>query len=111
MRVISMASACSRLTSMLDSIINALPGDAMKRSDLILAAMSVADGGLYTPVQVQKLFFLMDREIPDRINGPLFNFEPYNYGPFDPAVYRELEKLHLSDMVQLVPQGTWSSYR
>jgi hypothetical protein len=81
----------------------------MKRSDLMLAALSVADGGLYTPVQVQKLFFLMDREIPALINGPLFQFEPY--GPFDAAVYRELDKLHHCDMVQIIPQGTWSSYR
>ncbi len=83
----------------------------MTRPDLMLATLSVANGGLYTPVQVQKLFFLMDREIPTLINGPRFHFEPYNYGPFDQAVYRELDKLHLCDMVQMVPQGSWSSYR
>lgn len=83
----------------------------MERHQLVLAALSVANGALHTPVQVQKLFFLIDREIPELIGGPQFDFQAYNYGPFDQAVYRELDGLHLSDLVEMVPQSTWSAYR
>lgn len=83
----------------------------MDRRNFVLAALSVANGAIYTPVQVQKLFFLIDREIPKLVSGPHFAFEPYNYGPFDQEVYRELEALETDGYVELVPQSTWSSYR
>ena len=83
----------------------------MKRRNLMLAAMSVANGEVHTPVQVQKLFFLIDKEIPKLVSGPHFDFKPYNYGPFDQDVYRELELLATAGLVELVPQSTWSSYR
>lgn len=83
----------------------------MDRRNFVLAALSVAKGGLHTPVQVQKLFFLIDQEIPELVEGPRFNFVPYNYGPFDQDVYRDLDILRLGGFVDLVPQGTWSSYR
>ncbi len=83
----------------------------MDRTNFVLAALSVANGAIYTPVQVQKLFFLIDREIPKLVGRPHFSFEPYNYGPFDQDVYRELEALETDGYVELVPQSTWSSYR
>ena len=67
---------------------------ARQRFDILLAAM--AAGGpeaRYDPVRVQKLFFLLDREIPQYIDGPYFHFEPYHYGPFDKAVYEDLDEL------------------
>lgn len=83
----------------------------MERNQLILAALSVARGALHTPVQLQKLFFLIDKEIPDLVGGPHFDFQPYNYGPFDQAVYKGLESLELCDLAETVPQSTWSAYR
>lgn len=83
----------------------------MQRSQLVLAALSVANGALHTPVQVQKLFFLIDREISELVDGPHFNFQAYNYGPFDQEVYRELENLQLFELAETVPQGSWSGYR
>jgi hypothetical protein len=44
-------------------------------------------------VQVQKLFFLLDENIAADLGGRQFSFEPYDYGPFDRAVYSELELL------------------
>lgn len=65
----------------------------MRKDELILAAMSPGGGHRYTPVQVQKLLFLIDRQIPEQIGGPYFHFEAYHYGPFDRNVYRELDQL------------------
>lgn len=59
----------------------------------MLAALAPAFGQPYTPVQVQKLLFLIDREIPRLVGGPLFDFAPYDYGPFDKRVYETLEAL------------------
>lgn len=65
-----------------------------RRSDIVLAAMAAGSAGArFDPVRVQKLFFLIDREISDFIDGPYFHFEPYHYGPFDKAVYEELDSL------------------
>ena len=61
--------------------------------DIVLAALAPSEGKQHSPVQVQKLLFLIDREAADLVAGPHFSFVPYNYGPFDSAVYRVLEDL------------------
>lgn len=83
----------------------------MTREEIVLAALSTGNCDLYTPVQVQKLFFLIDNNIADRIGGPHFNFEPYNYGPFDKEVYTVLEELSLKGYVEIISQGPWRSYK
>lgn len=62
----------------------------MTRSEFVNAVMSAAGTGELSPVQVQKLFFILDEEV---LSNPCFAFRPYNYGPFDPDVYREIESL------------------
>ena len=84
----------------------------MDRKEIILAGLSTGNCDLFTPVQVQKLFFLIDRNIAEKINGvPFFDFEPYNYGPFDKDVYTTLEELAVEGRVEMVPQGSWTSYK
>ena len=64
------------------------------RSDIVLPAMVPAPCDIwFDPVRAQKLLFLIDKEIPTLVGGPHFNFQPYNYGPFDINVYLELEAL------------------
>jgi hypothetical protein len=66
----------------------------MNRKDYVLAVLSAGQGRRpFTPLQVQKLFFLLDMKIPERVSGPRFSFRPYHYGPFDPSVYREIDEL------------------
>lgn len=64
-----------------------------KRQKIVLAALAADRGAAFAPVQVQKLFFLMDAKLADILGGKQFAFEPYDYGPFDRAVYVELECL------------------
>ena len=73
----------------------------MTREELMLAAMSPAGTGPFSPVQVQKLFFLLDRNISAQTKGPHFRFEPYDYGPFDKEVYWELENLKDGGQVEI----------
>ena len=77
----------------------------MTRRETILAAMAPAKGAPYSPVRIQKLLFLIDRECPDLISGPSFTFEPYNYGPFDKTVYQELDALKQSGHVTVCHDG------
>lgn len=83
----------------------------MNRKEIILAGLSTGNCDLYTPVQVQKLFFLLDRNIAQKTGGPHFNFEAYNYGPFDKAVYTTLEELAKDGDVEIVSQNRWLSYK
>ena len=67
---------------------------ARRRSDIVLAATAAGGSGAqYDPVRVQKLLFLIDSELPQHIDGPYFHFEPSHYGPFDIAVYEDLDRL------------------
>jgi hypothetical protein len=81
----------------------------MDRSRIVLAALAPADGAKLSPVQVQKLLFLIDKRVPRLVAGPHFNFQPYNYGPFDKRVYAELERLARRGLVD-VTHGRWPSY-
>lgn len=65
----------------------------MDKKDFVLAALATSSGAEHTPVQVQKLFFVIDREIPQLVGGPFFHFIAYDYGPFDSDVYNVLRQL------------------
>jgi uncharacterized protein YwgA len=61
-------------------------------------------------VQLQKLFFLLDRNIGDHLGGTYFNFEPYHYGPFDRTVYLEIEKLVNKGLCAVTVNGNVKKY-
>lgn len=92
-------------------IVSQLEVDKMDRRSIILAAFAPAEGAGHTPVQVQKLLFLIDKEIPKLVDGPHYNFQPYYYGPFDASLYNELSELAKEGHVEIFPEQTWSSYR
>ena len=77
-------------------------GSPFDRSEVVLAAMAAGGvGTLFEPVRIQKLLFLIDREVPDAVGGPHFDFRPYHYGPFDRAVYDTLDTLSETGQVRI----------
>lgn len=70
-------------------------------------------GAAHTPVQIQKSLFLIDREISGLLGRTFFDFRPYDYGPFDKAVYDVLEELTRDGLVEVeAGQGLrWRRYR
>jgi hypothetical protein len=83
----------------------------MDRHSLILAALAAGgENASFTPVQVQKLFFLLDREGRHLVDGPHFSFAPYDYGPFDRAVYDELDVLAHLNLVRIQSTGRYRVY-
>jgi uncharacterized protein len=82
----------------------------LTKEDIVLAALSPAGGRSHTPVQVQKLLFLIDKNAAALLGGEFFAFEPYHYGPFDQSVYATLDRLAVKGLVEIV-QGQWRTYR
>lgn len=83
----------------------------LARSEVVLLALAAGGPGtLFEPVRVQKLLFLIDREIPEPFGGPHFNFRPYDYGPFDRAVYDELDTLSQHGKVRIAEGADRRTY-
>lgn len=84
----------------------------ISNKDAVLAAFVPAAGAVYTPVQVQKMLFLIDRNLSSRI-GTRFEFIPYSYGPFDKNIYSLLEQLEAEGCVEILchPFIRWKKYK
>ncbi len=84
----------------------------LSRSQFILASFALqGSSASMSPVQVQKFFFLLDKEIPTMTSGPHFNFRPYDYGPFDKNVYLEIEDLERKGDTQITTESGIRSYK
>jgi len=73
----------------------------MDRDQTVLAALAADPGSMFEPVQIQKLMFLIDKRQAKALGGAKFDFQPYDYGPFDSAVYRTLESLAAQGLVAI----------
>ena len=83
----------------------------MVRSQVALMAMAAGVRGTrFDPVRIQKLLFLIDREAGDHVDGPHFDFRPYLYGPFDKAVFDELDALRHAGEVDIQGTGRYRAY-
>lgn len=84
----------------------------MNRRDVVLAALATAGRDSYTPVQIQKLMFLIDDRLGSRLGGKKFDFYPHDYGPFDPSVYSEARELEASGLaeVEQIPGTSLRTY-
>lgn len=77
---------------------------------LLVGLAAGGENATYTPVQVQKLFFLLDREAAVALGGPFFNFVPYDYGPFDQAVYAGIDDLARRNLASVQNTGRYRVY-
>lgn len=61
-----------------------------------------ADGGSYKVDQVRAMkgLFLLSKE-PGHPASALYSFDPYDYGPFDSTVYRDLDALQEDGLVKV----------
>ncbi len=77
----------------------------MNQKEIVLAALAASKGQSHTPVQTQKLLFIIDQKIPQSVDGPHFDFQPYDYGPFDKNVYSVLNELYNDGDVEILYEG------
>jgi hypothetical protein len=75
----------------------------MTRTDWLLLALHFAEPKGLAPIQLQKALFLLGRELPKVVGCNFYNFEPYNYGPFDKAVFEDAKALAGDGFVTVVP--------
>ena len=81
----------------------------MDSEEIVLAALAPAEGKPHTPVQVQKLLFLIDQEAGELL-GRHFKFKPYHYGPFDKGVYKVLEEIDKKGLITIRSDGWQRTY-
>jgi len=84
---------------------------SMKRADVLLAALTAPDRKVFYPVHLQKTLFLIDYKLP-RLFEHRYDFQPYDYGPFDRIVYSDAEVLRRAGLIEIteVP-GDVRTYR
>ena len=84
----------------------------MKRIDLLLKIIAAAGGKSLTPVQLQKVSFLLGQQFEGELPSDFYSFRKYDYGPFSAAVYTDAEKLEQSNLVAISinPRGGWREY-
>lgn len=86
-------------------------GGSMQKRELLLAAMSAGGGEEHTPVQVQKLVFLIEQNVAADLGGSTFDFVPYDYGPFDSSLYEVLRQLEAEGLATAtVTSRGWKKY-
>lgn len=61
------------------------------KEDFILEVLSLFPNVYFSPVQIQKLFFLIEKKLS--LNEKYFEFIPYHYGPYDKDLKNTLLKL------------------
>ena len=79
----------------------------LTRQDWLLLALSKSPGGTMSPVQIQKALFLFGQEVGGSLDTEFYSFEPYDYGPFDAAIYVDLRRMASLGHVR----GDWSPGR
>lgn len=75
--------------------------------------LALAKGEPFTPVQIQKALFLASEKASDAFNrDSKYEFQPYDYGPFDRRVYLDVDRLEQEGLVQIKfePAGRWRTY-
>jgi len=85
----------------------------LQREEVALVVLSLADGAPFTPVQIQKALFLASDKVPAAFDpNSRYDFQPYDYGPFDRRVYSDVEGLDRQGLAQInQQQGTrWRTY-
>jgi hypothetical protein len=85
----------------------------MKRQEVLLAALASAGPETFEPVHAQKAMFLIERRAKalfEKGKDQRYHFVPYDYGPFDSAVYHDLDHLARDGFV-LIDRNPEYGYR
>ena len=82
----------------------------MNREDWTLLALDGARHRGLSPVQLQKILFILGKEFPSDVGQAYYQFMPYHYGPFDPDVYRDAETLSRRGLATISPAANIRFY-
>jgi uncharacterized protein len=85
----------------------------LSREEIALIVLAYAEGKSFTPVQIQKSLFLADEKVRDAFSqNSRYDFQPYDYGPFDWQVYSDVEDLERIGLAKInqQPGSRWRTY-
>lgn len=85
---------------------------SLENRDIMLLVIAAAGDTSLTPVQLMKSMFLIGQAELSELPSNFYSFVPYNYGPFNPDVYRDVEVLVNEGLVlEIGDTGrNWSKY-
>lgn len=84
----------------------------MERADWTLIAICAARGKALSPVQLQKVLFLLGERQRSFVGKQYYHFIPHNYGPFDRLIYVDAKRLQDRGLIAIeeVPGQRWGEY-
>ena len=84
----------------------------MKRADLLLKIIAAAHGEFVTPVQMQKVAFLVRMQFMEQLPEDYYSFQKYAYGPFCVDIYHDAEALQRIGLISISinQRGRWKQY-
>lgn len=82
------------------------------RTEVLLKIITAAEGDPITPVQLQKVAFLVGQECAEYLPPAYYKFVPYDYGPFSAKLYQDAELLEKKGLISIDvnPNGGWKEY-
>ena len=82
----------------------------LEGKDFLLLVVAAGAGKPLTPVELQKILFLINEAKLLESDDSLYNFKPYHYGPFDAQVYKDADILGREGLVHRLPsdEGSWT---
>ena len=82
------------------------------RIDILLKIITAAEGDPISPVQLQKVAFLVGQECADYLPQSYYKFVPYDYGPFSAKLYQDAELLEKQGLISIDvnSNGGWKEY-
>lgn len=84
----------------------------LKNRDIMLLVIAAAGDTGLTPVQIMKSLFIISQSGLSDLPSNFYPFFAYNYGPFHPDVYRDVEALVNEGLVLEIREAgrNWSKY-
>jgi hypothetical protein len=84
----------------------------LDRRDWVLLVVASPQGADVSPVQLQKALFLLSKKLsPEQLRtSEFYEFEPYDYGPFNAKVYDDALVLTLDGLIS-IDQADHQRYR
>ncbi len=80
----------------------------MNKETFLLKVLSIINTPL-SPIQIQKLFFLLEKRLPK--DAKYFEFKPYFYGPYDKQLTLLLNKLIFNNKIQVLTMNNVDYYQ
>jgi len=83
----------------------------MNRKKWLLQCLHRAGEKGLSPVQLQKVMFLLAQNLPNTVGAEFYSFIPYNYGPFCVDIYADAEQLQKEGLVEIRREDRrWPQY-